>query len=123
MSNIISREQILNLDELVTKLHAYVQEENGKYQSSLDPYGVEYKDLFATQLLTICRDRDGICALSDVRRQCRTINGDFPVTPFALTAFATVETCEIDHIIIEVASKIITIPFQYIEFTPKVKVK
>ena len=72
------------------------------YQSSLDPYGVEYNDLFATQLLTICRDRDGICALSDVRRQCRTINGDLPVTPFALTAFATVETCEIDHIIIEI---------------------
>ena len=102
MSNIISREQILNVDVLVTKLHAYIQEEHGKYQSSLDPYGVEYNDLFATQLLTICRDRDGICALSDVRRQCRTINGDLPVTPFALTAFATVETCEIDHIIIEI---------------------
>ena len=65
------------------------------YQSSLDPYGVEYKDLFATQLLTICRDRDGICALSDVRRQCKTINGGLLVGLLALTASATVDTCEI----------------------------
>ena len=65
------------------------------YQSSLDPYGVEYNDLFATQLLTICRDLDGICALSDVRRQCKTINGGLPVGLLALTASATVDTCEI----------------------------
>jgi hypothetical protein len=84
----------LNPHKITINMHANTHKEHGKYQSSFEPYGVEYNDLFSTQLLTIFWDSGDNCALSDVRRQCSTINGDLLVVPFTFIAFATEETCK-----------------------------